>query len=111
MERAWVGTHPRWLGRSLQWTVVLNGADAAFTLLFVGLGLATEANPLMADLLERSPLAFVLVKIVLVSLSVGLLWRLREHRTASTAAAVAVLAYFAVIAQHLRILGHLVGAA
>lgn len=111
MGQALVASHPggsTLVNTSLRWTLVLNGFDAAFTLLFVGAGLASEANPLMAELIDRSPMTFMLGKIVLVSLCVGLLWRLRHHRSTRSAALLAFIAYSAVMAQHLRILGHMI---
>lgn len=52
---------------------VLNLWDMAATLYFVvGMGMI-EANPLMAWLLELHPIAFVLVKVVLMA---GFLWYL-----------------------------------
>ena len=56
-----------------------NALDAAFTLCAIEMGDATEANPFMAVLLTRGPLQFVIVKHVLVSLGLILLWRLRER--------------------------------
>ncbi len=42
--------------------VLLGVADAASTLFFVGRGLATEANPLMAWCLEQGAMVFLVVK-------------------------------------------------
>ncbi len=66
--------------------VSLNLFDALATLLWVKLGLATEANPVMAQALDAGPALFILSKVALVSLAVGLLWRLRAERFARIAA-------------------------
>jgi hypothetical protein len=66
--------------------VMLNLFDALATLLWVRLGLATEANPVMAQALDTGPGLFILAKVMLVTLAVGLLWRLRGERLARLAA-------------------------
>jgi hypothetical protein len=70
-------------------TVVLllsNLLDAALTLCAVEFGDAVEANPLMAALLAHGPLVFVVVKHLLVSLGLVLLWRFRERPLARAGA-------------------------
>lgn len=70
-------------------TVVLlasNLLDAALTLCAVEFGDAVEANPLMAALLAHGPLVFVLVKHLLVSLGLVLLWRFRARPLARAGA-------------------------
>lgn len=62
-----------------------NALDAALTLCAVEFGDATEANPLMAFLLARGTLEFVIVKHLLVSLGLLLLWRLRKRPLARAA--------------------------
>jgi|GEM_PF-3009670 len=66
--------------------VMLNLFDALATLFWVEAGLATEANPVMAQALDSGPALFILSKVALVSLAVGLLWRLRAERFARIAA-------------------------
>ena len=67
-----------WLIASL---VILasNLIDATLTLCAVEFGDAVEANPLMDVLLSRGVLQFVIVKHLLVSLGLVLLWRLRAR--------------------------------
>ena len=48
--------------------LVMNLIDAAFTIGWTSAGLATEANPLLDDVLARSPVLFMLAKLALVSL-------------------------------------------
>jgi len=77
--------------------LVLNLLDAFFTLGWVETGLATEANPVMAEAIEHGPAVFFLSKIFLVTLAVLLLWRNRERITARLAI-VPVAALYAFVA-------------
>lgn len=97
-----ISTRAQWIELLLSLTVVLNLIDAALTLLFVRAGLAAEANPLMQELLERGPLAFVLGKLLIVSLGATLLWRCRERALAFAGAITALVAYGLTFAWHLH---------
>ena len=81
--------------------LVLNLFDASFTLLYTTSGLAIEANPLMEQVISRSPLQFMLIKTALVSLGLLLLWRLRWQRMAKLAIVGSALAYSVLIVYHL----------
>ena len=70
--------HPQWLGVAIV-ILLLSCADAVFTLTLIGHG-AYEANPIMAPLVARSPLAFTLVKIGLTGGGVVLLTLLARMR-------------------------------
>jgi hypothetical protein len=59
--------------------LVSNLLDATLTLCAVEFGDAVEANPLMDAMLSRGVLQFVLVKHLLVSLGLLLLWRFRAR--------------------------------
>lgn len=59
--------------------VVANLLDAVFTMFWVEAGIATEANALMAAVLERSAVGFTIIKLAVVSLGVLVLWRLRNR--------------------------------
>lgn len=102
-----IGTerHFRWLHGVVKVVLVLNLLDAVFTLFWVGAGLAHEANPLLADLVNEAPVAFALVKLGLVGLGSLVLWRLRQRPMAVVAIFAAFLAYYAVLLHHLRFLG------
>jgi len=65
-----VGTsqHFRWLRGITAAIILLNLVDALFTMTWLDLGLATEANPLMEVLTSWGPVPFVLGKVLLVSL-------------------------------------------
>jgi hypothetical protein len=103
-RRLVVGTeeHFRWLHGIVQATLVLNLFDAVFTLIWVRAGLAREANELLRVLVEEHALAFVGVKLALVSLGSLLLWRLRERPAAVIGIFAAFLVYYAILLYHLQ---------
>ncbi len=107
-----IGTaqHYRWLRGFVAVTLVLNLIDAIFTLLWVGTGMAEEANPLLETLVLRHPIAFASAKLGLVGLSSLLLWRLRSRPLAVVAIFIAFLAYYLLLLWHLRFAGLWVGA-
>ncbi len=59
--------------------LVSNLLDATLTLCAVEFGDAVEANPLMGALLARGTMQFVIVKHLLVSLGLIMLWRFRAR--------------------------------
>jgi hypothetical protein len=75
-------TSPASFENGLRALLVLNLFDAFLTMLWVYNGLATEANPVMAEAMGYGPVGFVFTKIALVSLAVLLLWRNRESLSA-----------------------------
>ena len=81
--------------------VVLNLMDALWTLAFVEAGVAEESNPLMERALAFGPVGFVIAKLALVSLSVLLLWRLRERRAAGIALCSGAMTYVHIVCYHL----------
>jgi hypothetical protein len=81
--------------------VVMNMLDAIFTILYTRTGAATEANPLMGQMLSASPVLFMIAKLGLVSLGVLLLWRLRHRRTARFGLLATSSAYTMLIFYHL----------
>jgi hypothetical protein len=89
-----------WANDALRGILVLNGMDAIATLLWIHLGLATEANPLLTALAHQQPVAFVATKLALVSLGVLLLVRHRARRLARVAAATGCAVYTLVCAYH-----------
>ena len=80
--------------------LILNMADAFYTLLYIHSGVATEANPIMDALLRHGPMAFVLGKHFLVSLCVVVLWRMRQHRLAAFGLATALPLYSLLVFYH-----------
>lgn len=81
--------------------LVLNLLDAIFTLLYTGVGVAAEGNPLMGHVLRSSPTAFMLVKLALVSLGVLMLWRLRHRRSAAVGLCATAVTYSMLVVYHL----------
>jgi hypothetical protein len=88
-----------WFAASLT-LLLCNVLDAAFTLCAVQGGYATEANPLMAVLLTRDPLHFVLIKHMVVSMALVLLWQMRWHRLARLGLWTTAPAYSVLLAYH-----------
>jgi glucan phosphoethanolaminetransferase (alkaline phosphatase superfamily) len=99
-----VGTseHFRWLHGIVKAVLVLNLIDALLTLVWVRSGLAHEANPLIEQLVNEHAVAFVLVKLGLVSLGSWLLWHRRERPAAVIAIVAAFLAYYLVLLYHIQ---------
>jgi len=91
--------------------LVLNLVDAIFTLLWIHSGIAVEGNPIMDQALAGGPVGFMIVKLALVSLGVGLLWRLRHRRAAGLALATAATAYSSLFVYHLTAVPQLVALA
>lgn len=106
-----IGTrqHYRWLEGIVKVTLVLNLLDALFTLVWVWLGLASEANPFLAELVLAHPLAFVATKLGLVGLGSLLLWRLRHRPLAVVAMFLAFLVYYGILLLHVDYLSYVVG--
>ncbi|MCI0573940.1 MAG: DUF5658 family protein [Myxococcaceae bacterium] len=87
--------------------LVLNLLDGLFTLLFLLLGLAEELNPVMRLAYERSPMAFMALKLGIVHFGVTVLCLYRELRLARLALAMGVALYSGIVAYHLAFLADL----
>jgi len=100
----------------LKGLLLLNLFDGLSTVGWLHTGQATEANPVMAAAYAGGPALFLLSKLALVMLGVGLLWRIRHHKTARLAIVPLCLLYAFVggghvgwaIGQFLGVLGPLV---
>jgi hypothetical protein len=92
----------------LFWTaaalLVLNLIDGVLTLIAVDGGGAAEANPLMRLSLGLGALAFILIKIVVVSGGVLFLWRARQRVLAVAGLVTLNLLYVGVLAYHVTTL-------
>lgn len=106
-----VGVEP--LSRATATLLVLNVLDGLFTLVFLQLQVAVEANPLMRLAYESSPLAFMALKLGLVQTGVCLLWSHRHCAAARVALRVGVVLYALIVVYHvsfgcwlLRPMGH-----
>jgi hypothetical protein len=99
----------RWLGGIVKAVVILNLIDAVMTLWWVRTGFATEANMLLAEMVEKHALLFVVGKLALVSLGTTILWR-RRRRTLAVGGIFAVfLAYYFILLYHLQFAGLMLG--
>ena len=83
--------------------LLLNLADAVFTLWWVHTGVATEANALLSDLVEFNAVGFAVVKTALVSLGLLLLWRQRHRPLAAFGIGVSFVAYNGLFVYHLGV--------
>jgi hypothetical protein len=83
-------------------TLVLNLLDAIFTLFAVRAGIAVETNPLMQELLSRGPMSFMLGKVVMVSLGILVLWRLRWLGMAVVGSVAAFVTYALICIWHIH---------
>lgn len=88
------------LGTVLALVLVLNLIDLTATITWIQLGLAEEVNPFMDYLLQIHPLLFALVKIVLVSTAVMILWRFRDHGATHVASGLALTLYMGTYVMH-----------
>jgi hypothetical protein len=105
-----IGTreHFRWLGGIVKTLLVLNLIDAVLTLLWVRAGLAREANALMRDLVNQHAVAFVTVKLALVSIGSWFLWRHRNRAIAVVSIFVCFFAYYLILLYHVQYMSLLV---
>ena len=80
----------------------LNIYDGLVTLIWIKLGVATEANPMLENIIEHSALQFLAVKLSLVLLGCLLLWRFREEALARQGAYLLTAIYFILACYHLQ---------
>ena len=92
----------RAVGIALCLVWLLNYVDGVFTVSWVQLGLALEANPLMAGIVG-TPTIFILAKTLIVSLSCWLLWRLRAFALSRWMILVALICYTGILFIHTEI--------
>ncbi len=88
--------------------LLLNVLDGLFTLTFIELGVAEEANPLMRVAYEVSPLGFMGFKLVVVNLGVWVLATHQESRLARAALNLATFVYAVIVTWHMAFLAWLV---
>jgi hypothetical protein len=92
---------PRAFTRSAAALLWLNLLDGLFTMLFLQLGVAEEANPVMRWAYEESPLTFMGLKLASVQLGLWLLCRHPGFWTARAALHLGALLYAGLVAYHL----------
>tara|TARA_R100000152_G_C6724697_1_gene150134 strand:+ start:64 stop:405 length:342 start_codon:yes stop_codon:yes gene_type:complete len=78
-----------------------NLADAYLTLTWIEMGVATEANPIMAYLLDHGSEWFITGKVLSVSTACYILDRLKDHRGAKFVAMLSCLLYLGIVAFHI----------
>lgn len=98
------------LTRSSAALLFFNLLDGLFTLTFLQLGLATEANPVMRLAYDGSPLGFMFAKLMLVNAGVLVLNVHGSVRAARLALHTGAVLYAAVVAYHLSFVLKLSGA-
>ena len=80
---------------------LLNLLDGLFTLTFLQLGWAEEANPLMRLAYEQSPLGFMMFKLSVVHGGIAVLWFHRAAIASRIALYGGIALYGAIVAYHL----------
>ena len=79
----------------------LNLIDAILTIVWVRNGLATESNPLMANLMENSDALFLGAKILIGTIAAIVLLRWGNRKAAQYGVAIALAVYVGVMGIHL----------
>ena len=79
---------------------VLNFLDAILTLVWIKVGFATEANPIMDAVMKIHPSLFVLAKVALVSACLGILWTHRSRALARFCSVFGFSVYSMIIVYH-----------
>ena len=99
-----IGTekHFGWLKGIVAALLVLNLLDGGITIYWIFSGMATEANPFMAELINRSPVLFIIGKLSLVFLGSYLLWHRRDHAMSVVALFFVFILYYLVLLYHLQ---------
>ena len=86
--------------RLLTGLFVLNFLDAILTLVWIKVGFATEANPIMDAVMKIHPSLFVLAKVALVSVCLGILWTHRSRALARFCSVFGFSVYSMIIVYH-----------
>lgn len=91
---------PHWWGKTplvLQAIILLNALDATFSVAYISPGQAIEINPVWKFWLELSSVAFVTLKVLLVTACCVALHRTWHHTAARLAGNVLCLVYTALM--------------
>jgi hypothetical protein len=106
-DSTYVSAHFPWLAEITAWVFILSVLDGILTIFWVLADFAEEANPLMNILIASNPVIFMMVKMVLVSLGIALLWRLRFKRLAVAGIFICFLVYCGIMIHHLSAAGRI----
>lgn len=79
---------------------VLSLVDGFYTSIEVGLGVAREANPLLAAAAGVHPLLALAVKVVMVGLASAIIWANRRRRAVLATGLGVLVLYAAVVIYH-----------
>lgn len=83
--------------------LALNILDAWCTIVWVRMGIAQEANPLLRPLLESSEWSFLAVKMSIVCAGLGFLWQHRDLPMVRVGLAICTAVYGSLAIYHLDI--------
>ncbi|MBN1203529.1 MAG: hypothetical protein JXB05_01215 [Myxococcaceae bacterium] len=103
----WTGLGAFYLSPASVALLVLNLLDGLFTLTFLQLEVAEELNPLMRLAYERSPLLFMVAKLIIVNAGLSLLCVHRAMRASRLAIRAGAVIYAVINVYHLAFLAHL----
>jgi hypothetical protein len=98
-----IGTYRQFLflRRMVMAVLILNLLDGILTLVWITTGVAEEANPLLADLVNEQPILFMGAKTALVGLGSLLLWWRRKRPMAVVAIFICFVVYYLLLLYHL----------
>ena len=96
-----------WLAEITAWVFILSVLDGIMTIFWVLGNFAEEANPLMDILIASNPVIFMVVKMLLVSLGIALLWRLRFRPLAVAGIFICFIVYCGIMIHHLSAAGRI----
>jgi hypothetical protein len=88
----------------------LNVLDALFTILWVDLGIAHEANPILRPLFDIGPGTFFIAKMSLVSVALAFLWAQRRSSLVFAGLGLSTAVYGVLLAYHLQIASSVIDA-
>ncbi|HSB12119.1 MAG TPA: DUF5658 family protein [Blastocatellia bacterium] len=80
--------------------IAMSGYDAVATMQHIGRGVAAEANPLMASLIQHNAITFFLVKMSLTALGLLFCYNYSHLRTARMGIRLVVGIYVCLCAYH-----------
>ncbi|MBI3652639.1 MAG: hypothetical protein HY231_16580 [Acidobacteria bacterium] len=83
--------------------LVLSGYDAVATMHHIGRGVATEANPLMDSLIQRSAVLFFLVKMAITATCMVICYNYSHRKAARAGIHLAVGMYVVLFVYHAMI--------
>jgi hypothetical protein len=80
--------------------IAMSGYDAVATMQHIGRGVAAEANPLMASLIQHNAITFFLVKMVVTAIGLLVCYSYSHLRTARLGIKLVLSIYLCLSAYH-----------